>query len=398
MPPRVSRVATASSEARETLSADGYPKETRSNSTATGPSGTRRASGFWEISGFRSRISKTRSKLTMALITSTRAPASAVSGAYSRVRRRARATTEPASRVPRSAKWPPSPYTSARASAETRVRAVMKADWAIAVRIPMSRTRAARAANSADSSAGRPNSFTSVAPGAENRSVICVPIDALSAEASRCIAAIRTPIRRAGSTNTGRSTRASRVICHEMLSITVSVSSSVTVLETTPDRVLLKARCAPITSLLRRLTSAPVRVRVKNATGIRCTWSKTAVRRSRIRPSPRVADSRRMSRPRPASATAISAMRRARRVTVPLSLPSTIAVTTRLASTGVATASRAVTTLSRRKSVSPRRCGRAKAAIRRRPARESGRRSCWALMALCSDVQAVTSMSMCRTV
>ena len=32
------------------------------------------------------------------------------------------------------------------------------------------------------------------------------------------------------------------------------------------------ADCAPITSLLSRLTSAPVRVRVKNATGIRWTW------------------------------------------------------------------------------------------------------------------------------
>ena len=43
------------------------------------------ASGFSAISGFRSSTSKTRSKLTSALITSTRALASAVSGAYSRV-------------------------------------------------------------------------------------------------------------------------------------------------------------------------------------------------------------------------------------------------------------------------------------------------------------------------
>jgi hypothetical protein len=43
----------------------------------------------------------------------------------------------------------------------------------------MSRTRRARTANSDDSRAGRPNSFTSVAPGAENRSVICVLIVAL---------------------------------------------------------------------------------------------------------------------------------------------------------------------------------------------------------------------------
>ncbi len=55
----------------------------------------------------------------------------------------------------------------------------MKVHCTIAVRTPMSRTRAARATNSRDSSAGRPNSLTSVAPGAENRSVICVPIAAL---------------------------------------------------------------------------------------------------------------------------------------------------------------------------------------------------------------------------
>ena len=52
----------------------------------------------------------------------------------------------------------------------------------------------------------------------------------------------------------------------------------------------MNARWAPITSLFSRLTSAPVRVRVKNATGIRCTCPNTARRRSRIRPSPIRAD------------------------------------------------------------------------------------------------------------
>ena len=82
----------------------------------------------------------------------------------------------------------------------------------------------------------------------------------------------------------GSSTSASSVICHEKLSITANVSISVTALPTTLDSVSLKARCAPITSLFRRLTSAPVRVRVKNATGMRCTWSKTAVRRCEDQP------------------------------------------------------------------------------------------------------------------
>ncbi len=101
-------------------------------------------------------------------------------------------------------------------------------------------------------------------------------------------------MRRAGMTNTGSRISATRVICHEMLSITTSASVSVTRLLTTPDNVSLNARCAPRTSLLSRLTSAPVRVRVKNATGIRCTWSNTLVRRSRISPSPMLADSQRV--------------------------------------------------------------------------------------------------------
>ena len=55
----------------------------------------------------------------------------------------------------------------------------MNVDCSIGVVTPMSRTRPARAANSRDSRAGLPNSFTRVAPGAENRSVIWVFIVAL---------------------------------------------------------------------------------------------------------------------------------------------------------------------------------------------------------------------------
>ncbi len=51
-------------------------------------------------------------------------------------------------------------------------------------------------------------------------------------------------------------------------------------LETVPDRVEVNALWAPITSLLSRLTRAPVWVRVKNASDWRCTWAKTRVRRS----------------------------------------------------------------------------------------------------------------------
>ena len=50
--------------------------------------------------------------------------------------------------------------------------------------------------------------------------------------------------------------------------------------ETVDDSVEVNARWAPITSLLSRETSAPVWVRVKNASDIRCTCAKTLVRRS----------------------------------------------------------------------------------------------------------------------
>ena len=101
-----------------------------------------------------------------------------------------------------------------------------------------------------------------------------------------------------------------------MPSITASVNVSVTRLDTTPDSVSEKARWAPMTSLPSRLTSAPVRVRVKNATGMRCTWSNTAVRRSRMSPSPMVDDSHRVISDTTASPTATTAMTSASSTTV----------------------------------------------------------------------------------
>ena len=105
------------------------------------------------------------------------------------------------------------------------------------------------------------------------------------------------PTRRAGITKIGSSTTASNVICHDSRSITPSVSTSTITLVTTPDSAEVKARWAPITSLLSRLTSAPVWVRVKKAIGMPCTWPNTLRRRSRIRPSPRLDDMSRSSRP-----------------------------------------------------------------------------------------------------
>ena len=69
----------------------------------------------------------------------------------------------------------------------------------------------------------------------------------------------------------GSSTSEMTVTCQDSVNITAAVNASWMTLLTTPDSVDVHARCAPVTSLLSRLTSAPVRVRVKNATGIRCT-------------------------------------------------------------------------------------------------------------------------------
>ena len=100
-----------------------------------------------------------------------------------------------------------------------------------------------------------------------------------------------------------------------------------------------------MTSLPKRLTRAPVRVLVKNAMGIRWTWSNTALRRSRISPSPRVDDSQRVSSPTPASASATTAMTEAIDTTVLGAPPWTMASTTRPAIRGVATANSAPTVL-----------------------------------------------------
>ena len=69
----------------------------------------------------------------------------------------------------------------------------------------------------------------------------------------------------------------------------------------------MKACWAPITSLLSRLISAPVWVRVKKAMGIRWMWPNTWDRMSKISPSPTLADTQRMPMVSPVSAKATPA-------------------------------------------------------------------------------------------
>ena len=59
-----------------------------------------------------------------------------------------------------------------------------------------------------------------------------------------------------------------------------TMSTSETALLTTDDSTVVKAACAPTTSVLSRLTREPVCARVKKAIGCRSTCAKTSARRS----------------------------------------------------------------------------------------------------------------------
>ncbi len=140
---------------------------------------------------------------------------------------------------------------------------------------PMSRTRPALDSKAWRSSSGRPNSLTRRAPETLNRSFMVLFISALMPYDSRVMTDSLRPTRLAGITKTGRITRLIRVICHDSRNITTSTRVTLIRLETTEDRVSVKACWAPMTSLLSRLMRAPVWVRVKKAMGIFWMWANT---------------------------------------------------------------------------------------------------------------------------
>ncbi len=80
--------------------------------------------------------------------------------------------------------------------------------------------------------------------------------------------------------NSGMSTSAIRLTCHDSRNKTTRMTITDSTLDSTVDSVPTIACCAPTTSPSRRLTRDPVWVRVKNAIGCCCTRSKTWVRRS----------------------------------------------------------------------------------------------------------------------
>ena len=166
------------------------------------------------------------------------------------------------------------------ASEATRVSATKNTERLTAMRTPMSRTVAARTAYSSSSTAGRPNSLTSRAPATLKRSVIRVPTSAFCTICSCAREASRRPMRRAGTRKNGTRASAPRVSGQDSRAMAPTMSTRVMALLTTLDSTEVKACWAPMTSLPRRVTRAPVWARVKNATGWRSTWENTWVRRS----------------------------------------------------------------------------------------------------------------------
>ncbi len=111
-------------------------------------------------------------------------------------------------------------------------------------------------------------------------------MSALPSICSRVSFASRALTMREESSSIGNSARHSSVTCQLSANIATPTTTTEMLLETVLDRVEVKARWAPITSLLRRDTRAPVWVRVKKASDCRWTWANTRLRRSKIRPSP----------------------------------------------------------------------------------------------------------------
>ena len=139
------------------------------------------------------------------------------------------------------------------------------------MRIPMFRTESAFSENISDSRFGVPKIFIKRAPETLKRSAIWVLIAELKSACCRVSCWSRVPIQRAGIIKSGSRSKDATVICQDRTNIVAATITRLITLPTTPPRVEVKARWAPMTSLFNLEISAPVWARVKNA--IDCCWT-----------------------------------------------------------------------------------------------------------------------------
>ena len=81
-----------------------------------------------------------------------------------------------------------------------------------------------------------------------------------------------SPTRRVSSTNSGSSTSAKTARRQSSRNMATTVASTVVTLETIEVAVEVTTVCTPPMSLAMRDCTSPVRVRVKNASDMRCRW------------------------------------------------------------------------------------------------------------------------------
>src|ERR1700722_4095522 len=180
---------------------------------------------------------------------------------------------------------PPSPYTRAVTSAASSMMKAMSSSMPPALATARSRIRLALPVNTPASSSGRPYSIASSAPDTSDRSAIMVassPCSCISCRSSRCD---RFPAALPGSTNSGITTSAMRLSCHDSQNIAASTRTRFSSTDSDSDNTTPTTRWVSSTSSIRE-TSDPVWVRVKNASGCRRTCRNTLARSSRTRLSP----------------------------------------------------------------------------------------------------------------
>ena len=146
-----------------------------------------------------------------------------------------------------------------------------------------SRIRLALPVNSPASSSGRPYSLASSAPDTSDRSAVIAASSPWSCISCRSSRWARFPVTLPGNTNSGTAASAMRLSCHDSQNIAASTRTRFSSTDTDSGISPPTACCVSLMSSFMRETSAPVCVRVKNASGCRCICRNTLVRSSSTR-------------------------------------------------------------------------------------------------------------------